>query len=55
MNLRQRLYFLFPFVVVLLLHNGIHEVLHYLACQLFDERVLEFRFLTNGSGTSQVI
>jgi hypothetical protein len=30
-------------------------VLHYLACRLFGERVLQFRFLTNGWGTSQVI
>jgi len=55
MSLRQRLYFWPPFVVVLLLHNVIHEGVHYLACQLFGERVVEFRFLTNGWGTSQVI
>lgn len=55
MNLKQRVYFLPPFVVALLLHNVIHEGLHYLACQLFGEGVLEFRFLTNGWGTSQVI
>lgn len=30
-------------------------MLHYLACQLFGQRVLEFHFLTSGSGTSQVI
>ena len=55
MNLKQRVYFLPLFVVSVLLHNIIHEGTHYLAARLLGEGVREFRFLTNGWGTSQVI
>ena len=55
MDLRKRLYFFLPALVVALLHNLVHEGIHYLAANLLGEEVLEFRFLTNGWGTSQVI
>jgi len=55
MNLRKRLYFLLPAIVAVLLHNIVHEGVHYCAARAFSERVLEFRFLTNGWGSSQVI
>lgn len=51
----KRLYFLVLASVVLLLHNGIHESIHYLAARLLNEGVQEFRFLTNGWLSSQVI
>ncbi|MBC7264605.1 MAG: hypothetical protein H5T64_09680 [Chloroflexi bacterium] len=55
MNLQKRLYFLLPAVTAALLHNIIHESVHYLAARLLGEGVKEFRFLTNGWGSSQVI
>ena len=55
MQLGRRIYFLPAAVIIVLLHNFIHEGVHYLACRFFGERVLEFRFLSNGWGTSQVI
>lgn len=54
-HLQKRLYFLIPAAVVVLLHNLIHESVHYVAARLCSEAVLEFRFLTNGWGTSQVV
>lgn len=42
-------------VLAALLHNAVHEGTHYLAATALGEEVLEFRFLTNGWGTSQVI
>ena len=51
----KRLYFLVLAAVVALLHNAIHESVHYLVAQLLGEGVEEFRFLTNGWLTSQVI
>ncbi len=54
-DLRRRLYLLASWVLLVLLHNAIHESVHYLAARLAGETVLEFRFLTNGWGTSQVI
>lgn len=55
MDLRKRLQMFIPFVVVALLHNAIHETVHYLMALGLGESVLEFRFLTNGWGTSQVV
>lgn len=54
-DLKQRLYLFALWVMLLLLHNAIHESVHYLAARLWGEGVLEFRLLTNGWGTSQVI
>lgn len=54
-NLRKRLYFLVPAVLAALLQHTIHESVHYLAAMFYDVPVLEFRFLTNGLLTSQVI
>ena len=54
-DLKRRLYLFIPAIVAVLLHNAIHESVHYLAARLWGEDVLEFRFLTNGWGTSQVI
>jgi len=55
MDLHKRVYFWLPAVVTALVHNLIHESVHYFAARLFREDVLEFRFLSNGWGTSQVI
>jgi hypothetical protein len=56
MNFGKRLlYFLPPSALAALLHNAIHESIHYLAARSLGERILEFRFLINGWGTSQVI
>lgn len=54
-DLRKRLYFLIPTVLAALLHNAIHESTHYFAARLLGEGVQEFRFLTNGFLTSQVV
>ena len=54
-NLRRRLYFLIPMVLAALLQHTLHESTHYLAAQLMGEGVTEFRFLTNGWLTSQVV
>lgn len=51
----RRWWFLFVWVAVLLLHNVLHESVHYLAAGVFGEPVAEFRLLTNGWGTSQVV
>ena len=51
----SRLYVYIPLVLVALLQNTLHESLHYLVARLFGEGVLEFRLLTNGWLTSQVI
>lgn len=53
--IRKRLYFLVLATVALLLHNAVHESIHYLAALLLGEGVKEFRFLTNAWLTSQVI
>ena len=52
---RGRMRLLLPSALAVLLHNGIHESVHFFAACLLGEDVLEFRFLTNGWGTSQVI
>jgi hypothetical protein len=54
-GLRRRLYFLLPAALAVLAHNVVHESLHLAAARLLGEGVLEFRLLTNGWGTSQVI
>ena len=54
-DLRKRLYFLVPAVLAALLQHTIHESTHYVAARLLGVQVLEFRFLTNGMLTSQVI
>src|SRR5690606_2210310 len=54
-DVRKRLYFLIPVIMAALLQNAIHESTHYLAARVLNVEVLEFRFLTNGLLTSQVI
>jgi hypothetical protein len=51
----NRFYLYFLWIGVAVLHNLIHESLHYTAARVFGEEVLEFRLLTNGWLTSQVI
>jgi len=55
LDLRKRLYFLIPAALAALLQHTIHEGTHYVAARLLGVQVLEFRFLTNGMLTSQVI
>ena len=54
-DIRKRLYFLLPALLNVLLQHTVHESIHYLAARLLGEGVREFRFLTNGWLTSQVI
>ena len=54
-DVRKRIYFLVPAILAALLQHTIHEGTHYVAARLLDVQVLEFRFLTNGALTSQVI
>lgn len=54
-DVRKRLYFLIPAVVAALLQHTIHETTHFVAAKVFGVGVTEFRFLTNGWLTSQVI
>ncbi|HSV85221.1 MAG TPA: hypothetical protein VLH85_01510, partial [Levilinea sp.] len=54
-TIQNRLYVYIPLIVVAILQNVSHESLHYLAARLFGENVMEFRLLTNGWLTSQVI
>jgi hypothetical protein len=51
----NRLYVYVPLMLAAVLQNIIHESLHYAAARMFGENVLEFRLLTNGWLTSQVI
>ncbi len=51
----NRLYVYIPLALVAVFQNTIHESLHYVAARIFGENVLEFRLLTNGWLTSQVI
>ncbi len=53
--IQNRLYVYIPLILIAILQNSLHESLHYLAARLFGEGVLEFRLLTNGWLTSQVI
>ena len=55
MNVRKRLYFLLPAALAALIQHTIHELTHFLAARGLGEVVSEFRFLTNGMFTSQVI
>lgn len=54
-DLRKRLYFLFPALVAALAQHTLHELMHYALARLHGVEVLEFRFLTNGLLTSQVV
>lgn len=51
----NRLYVYIPFILMALLQNLVHEGLHFLLARVFGEGVTEFRFLTNGWLTSQVV
>ena len=51
----NRLYVYIPLALVAILQNTIHEFLHYITARIFGESILEFRLLTNGWLTSQVI
>jgi hypothetical protein len=51
----SRLYIYVTLALVAVLQNTIHESLHYLTARMFGEKILEFRLLTNGWLTSQVI
>lgn len=51
----NRLYVYIPLALVAVFQNTIHESLHYVSARMFGENVLEFRLLTNGWLTSQVI
>lgn len=54
-TIRNRICVYIPLILVALFHNVMHESLHFLFANLFGEKVLEFRILTNGWGSSQVI
>ena len=54
-DVRKRLYFLIPAALAALLQHTIHETTHYVMAQLLGVQVQEFRFLTNGWLTSQVV
>lgn len=51
----NRLYVYFLWIAVAVFQNVSHESLHFVAARAFGEEVLEFRLLTNGWLTSQVI
>lgn len=51
----RRLYFLSLAAVIAVLHNVIHEGIHFLVATVLGQPVVEFRFLTNGWGSSQVL
>lgn len=51
----NRLYVYIPLALVAVLQNTVHESIHYVTARMFGEKVLEFRLLTNGWLTSQVI
>lgn len=55
MTLAKRVRFLLTALVVTLLHNVIHEGIHCAAAIALGEGVDEFRLLTNGWLTSQVV
>lgn len=54
-TIQNRIYVYIPLILIAILQNSIHESLHYLTARLFGETVLEFRLLTNGWLSSQVI
>lgn len=51
----NRLYVYIPLALVAILQNTVHESIHYVTARMFGEKVPEFRLLTNGWLTSQVI
>lgn len=51
----NRLYVYLTLALVAIFQNILHESLHYATARMFGEKVLEFRMLTNGWLTSQVI
>jgi hypothetical protein len=51
----NRLYVYIPLALVAVLQNTVHESIHYVIARMFGENILEFRLLTNGWLTSQVI
>jgi hypothetical protein len=55
LDIRKRLFFFLPMLVAALSQHSLHELTHYVAARLMGEGVAEFRFLTNGWLTSQVI
>lgn len=54
-GVRKRLFFLVPAILAALVQHTIHETSHFVAARFANVEVLEFRFLTNGWLTSQVI
>lgn len=52
---RLQLDYLAVAVPIVIGHNLLHEATHYFVALAYGEKVLEFRFLTNGWGTSQVV
>ncbi len=54
-GVRKRLFFFVPAVVAVLLQHTIHETSHFITARVWNVEILEFRFLTNGWLTSQVI
>lgn len=55
LSIKDRILFLIPAAVIVLCHNLIKETTHCLAALAYAEPVREFRFLTNGLGSSQVV
>jgi hypothetical protein len=53
--LTRRWWDVFVWVLIVLAQNVTHEVTHYVAALGLGQDVLEFRLLTNGWGTSQVV
>jgi len=51
----RRWWYIFPWVLVALVQNLIHEGVHFAVGRFAGEGVAQFRFLTNGWGTSQVV
>ena len=55
MNLYRTLYIYLTLALVAIFHNLVHESMHYILARLSGVGILEFRFLTNGFLTSQVV
>lgn len=54
-DVRKRVYFLGMAALVAIVHNLVHESVHYLTARLLGEPVEAFYFLTNGWLTSRVV
>jgi len=54
-DIRKRLYFLIPAALAALMQHMIHETTHFVMARLLGVDVLEFRLLTNGWLSSQVV